>query len=819
MPSKATMRPQCNERSSKVTGISHVKAQDKALVDNFDPKSGNLLERILFRNRIIVLIICLLVTVVLGFQATKLELNAGFEKMIPTKHPFITNYLKYKDELKGLGNSIRIAVETKEGTIFDPGYLETLRDINDDVIFIPGVDRSFVKSLWTRSVRWMAVTSDGFDSGPVMPESEDINELRKNVERAGLVGQMVSPDLKSSVVIVPLLEVDTSTGKRLNYATLSRNLDELRQKYSQRNVVLHITGFAKIVGDLIEGLQRIVLFFLAAIVIAMLILYSYTRCARSTLLVVGCSLIAVLWQLGLLATFGFELDPYAVLVPFLVFAIGMSTGAQKMNGIMLDIGRGASRLVAARLTFRRLFVPGVTALLSDAVGFTALLIIKIQVIQDLAVAASLGVATLIFTNLMVVPLILSFTGVNPKAAARSVQNEMDELAGKEPSVAIWTFLGVFTRRRGAAIAVVICALMGVSGLYIRSNLKIGDLDPGAPELRPHSRYNQDNAFMVKNYAASSDVLVVMVKSKEYEGTSYKNLSKMDELEWQLQQVKGVKSTKSQAGVCRRIISAMHEGSLKWYDLVPNDSMVRAAVNRAPDRELFNYTYDLLSVFVFLNDHKADTLTGVVNNVKEFASQNNTKDQQFLLAAGSAGIEAATNIVVKGATHKMLYFIYGAVILLCYITFRSWLAVLATVLPLMLTSVLCEVLMVWLGIGVKVATLPVIALGVGVGVDYALYVVSVILDRLRCGMSLSESYQATLRFTGKIVVLIGITLSISVGIWAFSPIKFQADMGILLAFMFLWNMVGALVLLPALLYFLRPVREKKSAKCSTAVGLS
>jgi hypothetical protein len=294
---------------------------------------------------------------------------------------------------------------------------------------------------------------------------------------------------------------------------------------------------------------------------------------------------------------------------------------------------------------------------------------------------------------------------------------------------------------------------------------------------------------------------------------------MDELEWQLQQVKGVKSTKSQAGVCRRIISAMHEGSLKWYDLVPNDSVVRAAVNRAPDRELFNYTYDLLSVFVFLDDHKADTLTGVVNNVKEFASQNNTKDQQFLLAAGSAGIEAATNIVVKDATHKMLYFIYGAVILLCYITFRSWLAVLATVLPLMLTSVLCEVLMVWLGIGVKVATLPVIALGVGVGVDYALYVVSVILDRLRCGMSLSESYQAALRFTGKIVVLIGITLSISVGIWAFSPIKFQADMGILLAFMFLWNMVGALVLLPALLYFLRPVRGKKSAKCSTAVGLS
>jgi predicted RND superfamily exporter protein len=152
---------------------------------------------------------------------------------------------------------------------------------------------------------------------------------------------------------------------------------------------------------------------------------------------------------------------------------------------------------------------------------------------------------------------------------------------------------------------------------------------------------------------------------------------------------------------------------------------------------------------------------------------------------------------------MLLLVYAAVIVLAFITFRSWQAVICAVLPLMLTSVLCEALMVTLGIGVKVATLPVIALGVGIGVDYALYMLSVTLSLLREGVSLSRAYYQALIFTGRVVVLTGITLGLAVATWVFSPIKFQADMGILLAFMFLWNMLGALILLPALAYFLLP----------------
>jgi predicted RND superfamily exporter protein len=192
---------------------------------------------------------------------------------------------------------------------------------------------------------------------------------------------------------------------------------------------------------------------------------------------------------------------------------------------------------------------------------------------------------------------------------------------------------------------------------------------------------------------------------------------------------------------------------------------------------------------------------VVELLEGFGEEFETDKVTFLGAAGSAGFEAATNIVVEKANREMLFYVYGAVIALCLLTFRSIPGVICAVLPLMLTSILCEALMVWLGIGVKVATLPVIALGVGIGVDYALYVLTVILAKERQGIPLKQAYFETLMFTGRVVALIGVTLAAGVATWVFSPIKFQADMGILLTFMFLWNMVGALILMPALAHFL------------------
>ncbi|MEO8643998.1 MMPL family transporter [Pseudomonas sp.] len=774
--------------------------------DVFDPSSGTLVERVLFNHRSIILGVCVLLSLILGYQALSLKLNAAFEKMIPTDHPYVQNYLKNRGQLGEGGNTLRIAIEAKQGSIFDAAYLETVKKINDEVFLLPGVDRSYMKSLWTPATRWIGVTEEGFDGGPVIPDNYDgsagsLEQVRQNVERSGEVGRLVAANFKSSIVLLPLQDITSDDGKPLDYNALSGQLEQIRAKYETENIKIHITGFAKVVGDLIDGMRQMQLFFAATLVICGIVLFWYTRCVRSTLLVLLCSIIAVVWLLGLLPTLGFDLDPYSILVPFLVFAIGLSHGAQKMNGIMQDIGRGADKLVAARFTFRRLFLTGLMALVADAVGFAVLMIIKIPVIQDLAVAATIGVLTLIFTNLILLPILLSYTGVSKAAAQREAANDkFSQLDAQHARHPFWAFLDRFTERKWASGAIIVAVILGVAGFAVSLHVKIGDLNPGAPELRPESRYNTDNRFMVSNFSASSDKYVVMVKTPQYYCANYQTLVSVDALEAQLQQLPGVVSTTSLAALSKQAAAGMNEGSMTWYEIPRNQGLLNAIITRAP-RELFNQNCDLLTVYVYLKDHKADTLTSVVQTVEQFAATHNSDQIQFLNAAGNAGIEAATNIVVKRSNVQMLFMVYAAVIALCFITFRSWRAVVCTVLPLMLTSILCEALMVGLNIGVKVATLPVIALGVGIGVDYALYILSVTLTNLRNGRSLSEAYYLALLSTGKVVVMTGITLGIAVLTWVLSPIKFQADMGILLGFMFIWNMVGALVLVPALAHFL------------------
>ncbi len=786
---------------------------------DFDHGSGSLVERLLFNNRPIILFLCALATLFFGFQATHVTLNASFEKMIPTHQPFIKNFYKHYDDLQSQGNAIRIAVQADHGTIINAHYLEMLKEINDKIYLLPNVDRAYMTSLWTPATRWVAVVSDGLASGPVIDGRYDgspaqLAVVAANIAKTGRVGELVSNDYTSSMMYVPLLQYDGLTGQTINYGQLARELDQIRAEYASKGVTMHIIGFAMVVGDMINSIGKILIFFGVSALIATCMLFWFTRCVRSTLLVVAASLVAVVWQMGFLPLLGFDLTPYSVLVPFLVFAIGMSHGAQKMNGVMQDIGRGAHPLVAARYTFRRLFLAGFAALVCDASSFAVLLTIRIEAIRELALLASIGVGVLIFTNLIMLPMTLSYTGVSKKAAIRSLRNE--GTATERVDNWLWNFLDKFTTRRYALLAIGCAAVFGVVGLYVGRNVQVGDLNKGAPELRQNSQYNRDNAYIIKHYTTSSDTLVVMVDTPPGDCIAYSTLYTLSNLEWELDQMPEVQSTKSLGSFASQLTMLITENSPKWYALVRNQAFLGDFTEHlSPTQANFDCTF--VPLYVSLTDHKAKTLTAVISKIQQFIANphNQGPDFKISLAGGNAGIEAATNIVIQQANHMMLLLVYSTVILFCFIVFRSWRAVLCAVLPLVLTSILAQALMVWLGIGIKVATLPVMALGVGIGVDYALYVLGIVIKQLREGATLSQAYHRTLLFTGKVVLLTGFTLAAGVVTWVFAPIKFQADMGLLLSFMFLWNMLGAMVLLPSLAYFLLPPRLFPRGKAKPA----
>ncbi|PKM01220.1 MAG: RND transporter [Gammaproteobacteria bacterium HGW-Gammaproteobacteria-9] len=764
-------------------------------------------EGVLFHHRGWVLAVFCLLSIFLGWHASKIDMEASFQKMIPASHPYIENYLAYEDDLRKMGNVLRIVVEHTGGDIYDKDFLFTLKKINDEVFYIPGVDRGNMKSLWTPNVFWREVTEDGIVGGLVIPDdfdgaSESVARVRHNVARSGTIGSLVANDYRSTVILVPLLEIDPQTGDQLDYGLLSERLEHLvRDKYAGEGVRIHITGFAKIMGDLIEGVRNMALFFAITFVLTIGLLYFYSRCWRSTLSVIFCCSLAVLWQLGVVHLMGYALDPYTTLVPFLTFAIGVSHAIQNINTMVAERLRGISSIDAAKATFRLLFVPGSIALLCNVVGFSTLLVIDIGVIRELAISACVGVLVIIFTKIFLLPVIMSYTDISQKGLRhRALKvSEQDKSLVRRVTGA---FLSRLTERRWAVGVVLVgLAVLGVS-LYMARDLRIGDLDPGAPELRADSRYNRDVAFLSANYANSADLFVVMVKTQPGSCATYPVISAVDRFQAVMGDVDGVVGIQSLAMDMKALIAATQGGNLKWYGL-SRDEYVSSNIMRMTRQDFYKYDCSMLSVLLFLEDHKADTLARVVAAVEGFAAENNNEHAEFLPAAGNAGIEAVTNIVVKQAERLMLLLVYAVVALLVFWEFKSWRVTIALILPLFITSILCEAIMARLGLGVKVATLPVIVLGVGIGVDYGIYLYNRLENYLRMGMSLKEAYGETLKTTGAAIAVTAVTLALGVATWLLSDIKFQADMGLLLAIMFLWNMVGAILIIPAVLSLLPP----------------
>ena len=758
------------------------------------------IERLLFARRRLVLAAFVLATLAMGWLATGLRVDAGFTKLVPVEHEYMRTFLEYREEFGG-ADRVVIAVMARDGDMFTPEFFAALREVTDATFFLPGVDRAQVFSILTPNVRYIEVVEDGIAAGNVLPVNFEPTEagfarVRENILKAGIVGRLVANDFSGAIVAAKLQEFHPNTGERLDYIDVAHELERIRREAGADSNVdvhvdLHVIGFAKMVGDIAAGAIRVMLFFGIAFLITALFVYAYTRSIRLTLPPLACSLVAVVWQLGGLTALGFGVDPMSVLVPFLVFAIGVSHGVQMVSSVRAEVAGGASGLDAARASFRRLLLPGTVALASDSVGFITISFIEVQVIKEIAVTASLGVAAIILTNLALLPVLLSY--FEPDEEQRRAARARDQLLRP-----MWSRIARVARRGPAAAVIAVSLVLLAAGAHFAPQVRVGDEHRGVPELRADSVYNLDSAVITDRFEIGVDVLSVIAETEKDGCIDFEIMSTLDDFEWRMRNVEGVQSVLGLAGVARNINASWNEGSLKWRTLPRNHYSLVQAVSPVPTSSgLLNLDCSVMPVSIYTTDHKAETIERVVDAVKAFDAANRNERIAFRLASGNVGVMAATNEEVEASQFPILAYVYGAVIVLCLLSFRSISATVCIIVPLAVVSLLAYALMALLQIGLKVSTLPVVALGVGIGVDYGIYIYGRLRTHLREGLDFAAAYERTLATTGAGVVLTGLTLAAGVATWIVAPLKFQADMGTVLTFMFLVNMVGAVVLLPAL----------------------
>ena len=772
------------------------------------------LERALFAHRVATLAALVALTVVMGFFAAQLHMSAGFDKQLPQQHEYIKTFYQYRDQVSG-ANRIMVVVHARDGNMWNAPFLKKLNDVTQAVMFLPGVDRRTVSSLWTPTTRVLQITEEGFHSedvigGEITPDaltSEKIARIRNNAIVGGYVGQLVANDNSGAMVVADLLDSDPSTKQKLDYLELARRLEqEIRGKHETGAFDVQIIGFAKQIGDIADGAKSVARFFLLAFLLTAVAVYVYSRSVALTLLPLACSLASVVWQFGTLRLLGYGLDPLAVLVPFLVFAIGVSHGVQQINYISKEVCSGVDTMTAARRSFSGLLIPGTMALVTAFVGFATLTLIPIPMIRELGIAAAIGVAYKIVTNLVMLPVAASYLRFDNRYVER--MNRLRERRGRWMGA-----LGRIAEPRNAALGTLVCAALFALALWQSHGRQIGYLQPGAPELRADARYNRDARSVVQKFDLGLDVLSVVVETPKEGCYDYPTMEYLNQFGWQMANVPGVVSVTSAAWLAKQAFAGFNEGNPKWAALPRNPKSLANAVGLAPEGSgLYNPGCTVMPVHLYLADHKASTVQTVVGAVKRFRADNVDPRIHVRLASGNVGVQAATNEVLATTELPMMLYVYATIVALVLVTYRDWRAMVACCLPLTLGTLLGYWFMKELAIGLTVATLPVMVLAVGIGVDYAFYIYNRLQMYLAQGVDIVTAFKQALRETGIATIFTALTLSIGVATWSFSDLKFQADMGLLLTFMFMINMLMAITLLPALAVMIdlaiprrRPVR--------------
>ena len=934
-------------------------------------------EPLIYARRRLTMGILLLITAFFAYEASLIQPDAGFDKSIPLKHPYMQVYKQYQESFGG-ANTILVALMQKGGgDIYNGKFLHRLKQVTDAVFFLPHIDRSQVQSLFTPNVTYIEVVEGGFFGTNVIPADyptgEDVTpemlaKVKDHVGKANIIGRLVSNDQRGAMVQADLLEIDPVTGEKLNYGQVAHMIeDKVRARFAspvkfiykakhdivygkdvkakpnspfkvgevlfkQGEVVtegyvpysgfkrwitdftaakhldentavdvevpgsaldveqtknddytpdlsIHIVGFAKVVGDVIDATQQVVGFFLLTLVMTMILLWLYVGSFKLAVLPLVCSITAVIWEFGLLRLFGKGLDPFAILVPFLILAVSVSHGVQYVNAWVGEIAdNGRNSFDASLFTWRRLAIYGTMAIMTDVAGFAMIGLIPVGIIQEMALNACLGMLAIIVTNKVMMPIWLTWVSVGDPKAFKQKQEQRDSIFD-----GLWRTISGMTNPKAAVTALVICAVLLGWGLWKGKDLQVGDSQKGVPELLPDSRFNKDVDVIVHNFALGTDLIKVVAETDADACINHGVMQQIYRLAWHLDNTEGVQSTLSLPELSRLVYSIFVEGSPKFYVLAHNkDALGQAIKPITPPTGMLNESCSAMPIWTFLGDHRAVTINRVVDEVENFNKENSSEffethkdvdakycdaknearrdigvqklklqsmsdalhkkglsDDQinadksiaaqqqkvseaqdklkgmdkecpvnFALASGNVGVMAATNQLVEKLEKRILLYVYIAIVVCVYLSFFEWQSLVCIMLPLALVSWLAYAVMAILGIGMKIATLPVVALAVGIGVDYGIYVYATFADACAGGFSLREGYFKTLKMTGKAVVFTGITLGFGVATWLFSGLQFQRDMGKLLVFMFTANMFGAILILPAIASFLLKPRKLK-----------
>jgi uncharacterized protein len=770
------------------------------------------LVRFLVKFRMAVLIIMAIITAFFITQIFRMQMFTQFLDLFPANHPYVKVHKEYAKYFGGAYQAT-LMLEVKNGDVFTLDTLRKIQQIQLDVDLIPGVEHFSVKSIAGPTTTYTVETAQGFSVKQLMKEvpkdEQELEELKVKVFTSPSNGTLVSTDQKALRLDANFIE------GRIDFNVLFDKFMEVKKKYEDANHTISLIGTPLVYGWIYHYLPQMALILLISSLIILAMLYLYMNQGGLWWWPFIGALICSIWGLGFSAWMGFHFDPLIIVIPFLLSARAMSHGVQWVERFTEEYHRLGDSKQAAIITGASLFPPGLIGIVADTWALLIIAITPIPTLKNLAFIGTFWAGACIFTVLVMFPPLFSlFKKVRvpvksdvPSGFAYRIEYFTEHILRRILiKMSSWTF------GTGRYITVGVSVVVLIVAVFSSLNLKYGDANPGDPILWQDSEYNKDVERVNKRFPGVDQMWVVIEGKNPGDLAKYDVVKGMEAIKQHMMRDPNVGFAISLADMIKgaAMLVRSNDPKAEFLSIVEGEVettyfLIQQASSGTMLDPFVNPGMTGANVRLYLKNHEGKTLTEVIERVRAFMRDNPKLMENAIArpAGGLGGILAAANETIRTRNDPILIFILVVIFVHCSVTYWSILAGVIFTISLVLANFLAFTYMVFKDIGLNINTFPVVSLGIGMGVDYGLYIVSRIIEVYKEKRDLGEAVKGGMVTAGRAVFFTATMMTAGVAFWWFSPLRFQAEMGLLLGILMMVNMVVGVLVLPAVINIIRP----------------
>jgi hypothetical protein len=755
------------------------------------------------------------------YQVKNLKVYTTFADLLPQNHEYIKVHNSIRSRFGG-ANTVTMVLQVKEGDIFNYTTLRKIRDITDELYLIPAVDRFKILSLAVDKLLDLKVISGGFDFEPLMfpavPQTpEAIAALKERVYASVFYGSFVWFDSKKTLITLDFFEDE------IDYPVVLKELRRIQQKYEDDNHRLSINGEPLHFGYIDFYKDDVFKIMLITVVIMFLPFYFWYRSIRATVIPFTAALVSGIWGIGAMCVMDYNVDPLIMVFPFLVASRAACHTIQVMKRYTEECVNFREGKAACKKVIESMFVPGFTAIITDAMGIILIALTPIQILQKVTLVCTFWCCAQCVIVLILVPVILSYLPISPKLLEKfSRKGMIDRILAR---------VGVAMGGKGSVVVFAMVPILLIVGYLGARNLQVGDATPGSSLLWPWHRYNRDGFRISFSMPILSPLYIAMEGEKTNDLVSCpdkpreecgENLAEIYRFQKFMQDTPGmlvmfVDSIVNNFGSSNCF---MHEGDPNWYFFPPSDRDAvylfifsrDTGVPGSSDRYCDGFGNKAANIIIYCRDKTTATVKTVMGRVKEYINYHSklAPPMRYKLAGGAVGVQAAVNEVIEKYNARTSAWALITMFITCWIMFRSLGAAIFLTIPCIVSNLIAYTMMATgmfyllpVPITITLSTLPVSAIGIGLGIDYGIYMLNRIVEEYKIRKDMKETITFTMTCVGEPIILTSLGMIGGLIVWVISPVMFQATMGFFLAVILFLNMLGGLLLVTSFVAVIKP----------------